>query len=79
MRRYRIYFNRAAAAPLIWSYDEGSHSTEVNVASFVITAGVVARSNFDLTATGEEPKAWIEVRANFELIAGVAYFTPGAP
>jgi hypothetical protein len=52
----RMYFNRANDAPQVWSVDQGSHATEVNVQAIHLrTLPIVSRYNPD--AQYPEPKA----------------------
>jgi hypothetical protein len=78
---YRIYYNRASDWPQIWSVDEGSQATEINVQGFElseVSAGAVAlpkeARHPDNTVA---PSAWLEVRnARLDVVAGIAVFTP---
>ena len=61
-KRYRIYFNRKEDAPQVWSVDEGSHASEINVKGVRIV-GAVVHTGQNLEAEYPEPKAWMEVEA----------------
>lgn len=76
---YRLYFNNCADFPQIWSIDEGTTETEVNVIGFGIEAGCEARSarvpDFKAIDRGREPVCWVEVTAAQVWIEqGVALF-----
>lgn len=73
MPGYRIYFNRRNEAPQIWSVDEGSQASEINV-SEVRIIGCIARTCADLeeTVNRDRPKGWIEVEGQLRVIGGVA-------
>lgn len=70
IRSYRVYFNRAEDAPQIWSIDEGTVASEINVLSVKVQAPGFTRSNLD--AQFPEPKAWIEVDGHLSIVNGVA-------
>jgi hypothetical protein len=72
--KYRVYFNRAEDAPQVWSIDEGSHSSEINVQAVV--AFTTADSNYNLSAVYPEPKAWFEYEGTLEIKSGIAYIHP---
>lgn len=73
---YRVYYNRALDYPQVWSVDEGTPASEVNVVGFFID-GCRATSK---AITGEPgraldvPCAWIEVDGTLTLDRGVAVF-----
>ena len=69
-RRYRLYFNRAESAPQVWSVDEGSTKSEINVQNLIIQAH--AKGYFNQDAEYPEPKAWLEVVASLTIQAGNA-------
>ena len=46
MPTYRVYFNRKAEAPQVWSTDEGSQTTEINVIGYRLYR-VNAESKYD--------------------------------
>ena len=74
--RYRLYFNRCEDFPQIWSIDEGTVATEVNVIGFEMV-GCLARSDraedFAALDSVREPKAWLAVDAHeLRIVAGVA-------
>jgi hypothetical protein len=72
---YRVYFNRSADFPLIWSFDEGDTSTEVLVTDFVIDKCVVT-SAYDPNGDNiNTPKGYLRVDAEFMLIEDdIVYF-----
>lgn len=76
MRRFRVYFNRKREAPQVWSIDEGSQESEVNLQAFVIGPGCTAISHYNGQPPNEDsPSAWIEVQAHgYEITRGAAYF-----
>jgi len=59
-RTYRFYFNRAEDAPQVWSVDQGTVATEINVLGVRTLLTAVSRQ--DLDAQFPEPKAWMEVK-----------------
>lgn len=65
MQRYRIYFNRWADTPLIWSYDEGTQESEVTISGWTLF-GCEVRSGMDLSVPAndrEHPRVWMEFEA----------------
>lgn len=75
MKTYRIYFNRWAEAPQIWSVDEGDQSSEINVINVVfkdIEGLTKYNPNGDNTNT---PRAWFEVKGKLTISGGIAYIT----
>ena len=75
---YRLYFNRCEDFPQIWSIDEGSVDTEINVVDFTIPPGCAmkgGRAADFATCSAREPKAWVEIDARgVAIVAGVAVF-----
>lgn len=69
-RTYRVYFNQTKDAPQVWSVDDGHPDSEINVQGVVVSCSAVARTRFDPTAT---PRAWLEVRGELWVDAGVAF------
>lgn len=68
---WRIYFNYARDFPLVWSVDEGSPESEF-IVQHIELHGCTAVTKF---ADGQQPKAWIEVKADKLLIrGGIAHF-----
>lgn len=74
--RYRIYFNRAADAPQVWSVDEGSHASEVNVQGVQVAGNVPLATAHNLDAQEPEPKAWMEAEGQLVVRGGVAVIVP---
>lgn len=75
--RYRIYFNRLADYPLIWSYDEGTQATEACVAGFRLHGCDAEHGQHMNVATGSTtaPRVWIAVRATrVEIHSRIAHF-----
>ncbi len=73
---YRVYFNRKREAPQVWSIDEGTQASEINVASFFIGTGCTARGRYNgQPANDNSPSAWLEVSADQYFVArGMAMF-----
>ena len=75
---YRLYFNRCEEFPQIWSIDEGSIETEINVVDFRTEGHVTTQGGHaqDFSAvTAREPKAWVVVNAHaLRIEHGVAIF-----
>lgn len=73
MKLYRVYFNRLNEAPQVWSVDEGTQASEINV-SAVSLVNCDAETKVDLaeTVNRDRPKAWIEVRGELRITNGVA-------
>jgi hypothetical protein len=69
--KYRVYYNRSEDAPLVWSVDEGSHASEINVQNVVLVAAATTRFNPD--AQLPEPKAWLEISGQLRIQGGKAY------
>ena len=70
-----MYFNRANDFPQVWSVDQGSHASEVNVQTIHLrTLPVVSRYNPD--AEYPEPKAWFEVHGTLRIDCGAAWVEP---
>lgn len=77
MNTFRVYFNRKREAPQVWSVDEGTQASEVNVTAFFISDGCTVRSHYNGEKPNEDtPSAWMEVTADYYYIVdGVARFT----
>lgn len=77
MPDYRIYFNRKAEFPQVWSFDEGDQTSEVNIVDFKchdITM-VEPGADFAVKVNPDTPTVWINVRrATVQMRAGVAHF-----
>jgi hypothetical protein len=73
VKLYRVYFNRLNEAPQVWSVDEGTQDSEINVTA-VTLVDCFAETKVDLgeTDTENRPKAWIEVRGSMVIVGGVA-------
>lgn len=75
---YRVYFNRCEDFPQIWSIDEGSVETEVNVVDFRASGCIVTSGrapDFSALDSNREPKAWLEIQASsVRLVVGFAVF-----
>ncbi len=73
MKNYRCYYNRASEAPQVWSIDEGTQASEINV-SKVVLLGCDVTTGCDLSETDvdNKPKAWIEVTGWLTLDGGTA-------
>lgn len=74
---FRAYFNRRQDAPKVWSVDEGTQESEVNVTAF-FADGCRMRSRYNGEAANENtPVAWLEIdAARMEVAGGVAKFFP---
>lgn len=75
---YRVYYNRTADEPWLWSVDEGTQESERQVTG-VRMHGCDTRERVDLsvvTTDKERPRAWMEVDANLMRVdcEGVAHF-----
>ncbi len=70
-----MYFNRANDFPQVWSVDQGSHASEINVQRIVLRVLPVT-SGYDPTATYPEPKAWFEVDGALRIEDGAAVIEP---
>jgi hypothetical protein len=70
---YRVYFNRANEAPQIWSLDEGTQVSEINV-SKAIFRNTEVETGQDLaeTVNRDRPKAWVQGHGELYVEAGVA-------
>lgn len=68
---YRLYFNRCEDFPQIWSVDEGTPETEINVVGvrvngLRVTSRIMPR---------EKPSGWFEVDGTLTVTAGIAVFS----
>ena len=61
--RTRVYFNRHADAPLIWSFDHGDMASETKVAGFELHNIHLVSADDPLVPRGdtERPKVWMEL------------------
>lgn len=75
-RVWRAYFNRHREAPQVWSIDEGSQETEVNVIRFECHQGCELVSHYNATpANDDAPSAWLVITAEeMSVRKGVAHF-----
>lgn len=76
---YRLYFNRCEDFPQIWSIDQGTTETEINVIGFRTEGQVHVQSgraeDFAKVDGQREPKAWAVVTAHsLRIDNGVAVF-----
>lgn len=77
---FRLYFNRCADWPQIWSIDWGTPGTECNVVDWRLETGVTAKAGraaaVDAVDREREPVAWMEIdAATLSLEDGVAVFS----
>jgi hypothetical protein len=74
---YRAFFNRHREAPQVWSIDEGTQASEINVIGFVVGPACFAISRYNgEKANDNTPSAWIEIHADYYYIKdGVVYFS----
>lgn len=78
MKTYRIYYNREKDWPQVWSVDEGSQATEINVIGVEFDGVQVTSQHLPAPLADtprESPFAWFEVTAHLEVVGGVAYFS----
>ncbi|HEY1808862.1 MAG TPA: hypothetical protein VGG42_09885 [Acidobacteriaceae bacterium] len=75
-KSFRAYFNRKSEAPQVWSVDEGTQESEVNVKEYLIPPGCGAQSHWnDTPANNDTPAAWITVTARgYKIIGGTLIF-----
>lgn len=77
MPNFRVYYNRRSDYPFIWSVDEGTQETEVNVTDVELTR-VSAKTRFDRhvpRGSTETPSCWFEVEyAILTVKDNIAYF-----
>lgn len=71
---YRVYFNRHADAPLVWSVDEGTQETEINVRR-VVLRGIYGRTVYGVGDNTDSPSVWLEIQGKLEVIDSIAYIT----
>ena len=81
-RTYRIYFNRKREWPQVWSVDEGTQESEINVKDFLLCGVSAASKNLGSAEAMSEtdhawqPFAWLECTGYMQLHNGVAHFYP---
>ena len=77
---YRLYFNRCEDFPQIWSIDQGTTETEINVVDYRTEGHVRVcggrAPDFAAVNGQREPKAWASVDAHtLHIVDGVAVFS----
>ena len=79
--KWRVYFNRHGAAPLMWCVSPDDGSWEIAVRSVQIAT--IAETIYKAKATPDEddgkPSAWIAVEGQLTVFAGLGYATIGTP
>lgn len=71
-----MYYNRRADFPQIWSVDEGSHASEINVRDVAVLAPM--HTHFDAEAKYPEPNAWLDCDdCHIEITSGTAVIRRG--
>jgi hypothetical protein len=78
MPAWRVYFNRSSEQPTVWSIDEGTQATEVNVKA-VRLHRCNADTHWDpsIKVNPDTPCAWLDIyHAIMQLSDGVAHFFP---
>lgn len=75
MALIRMYFNRSNDYPQVWSIDQGSHASEINV-QFIKLRVLPVVSKYDNDAVYPEPKAWFEVEGTLRIENGAAIIEP---
>ncbi len=76
--RFRISFNRAGAAPLVWSIAPVTGEWDIAVAHVTSRAEIQSRFSPKSTPDDEDgmPSAWFEVQGRLEIVGNVAYIYP---
>lgn len=79
--KYRIYFNRRREFPQVWSIDEGTQASEINVQHIVLHVTTVTRnlgSEAAMRNTDHDlkPFAWMECTGRLALDNGTATIYP---
>lgn len=76
MRKFRAYFNRKREAPQVWSVDEGTQATEINVLNWVASECCRVESRYNGEKVNEDtPSAFVEITAiGFHVSHGICYF-----
>lgn len=74
---FRAYFNRKREFPQVWSIDEGTQASEVNVIAFIAHPGCKVASRYNGSKPNDDsPSAWIEIHADhYYIVDGVANFS----
>lgn len=70
-----MYFNRSSDFPQVWSVDQGSHASEINV-QFIKLSVLPIVSGYNPNAEYPEPKAWFEVDGTLRIEGGTAIVEP---
>lgn len=71
----RMYYNRSNDFPQVWSVDEGSSASEINV-QFIKLRVLPVTSKYNPQAEYPEPKAWFEVQGQLRIENGAAIVEP---
>lgn len=77
---YRVYYNRAVDWPQVWSVDEGSQETEINVVGIRLLSAVaeskeIAPADREGKDPAKVPFGWLEVTCSeMRLVGGWANF-----
>lgn len=76
MKQFRVYFNRKREAPQVWSIDEGTQASEINVINF-FTHGCPTSGRYNgEKANDNSPSAWMVVEADYYyIVEGIAHFS----
>ncbi len=70
---YRLYFNNYEDWPQVWSIDEGTPDTEVNVIGFRFDGAMPVTSG--VSADNTQPRAWVSIDAKgLSIEHGIAVF-----
>lgn len=75
MATIRVYYNRSNDFPQVWSVDQGSHASEINV-QFIKLRVLPVTSCYNPDAQYPEPKAWFEVQGTLRIENGAAIIEP---
>lgn len=76
-KAFRVYFNRHREAPQVWSVDEGSQDSEINVRE-VRLLGVDAKTCYSPIRPADDdlsPRCWFQVQGHLRVEGGVAYLS----
>lgn len=75
-KTFRVYFNRLNEAPQVWSVDEGTQASEINVTAVqIVDCYAETKVDLDETVNRDRPKAWLEVHGHLRMESGVAVIT----
>jgi len=76
---YRVYFNRKSEFPQVWSIDEGTQESEINVSNVEVYVPIIARNltqeEMNSVDRNVTPIAWFECKGRLKVVNGVAYIT----